>query len=80
MFQIFSYFAKNAIEASLIVVYAKCMTGELERIAVKKTLPKNLQVLQVNALAPQRKALDVKTKQPIQMDVAIFTRFTKQIK
>ena len=74
MFQIFSYFANNATEASLIVVHVKCIIGELELIAVKKTQPKSRQVLQANALGQQRKELDAKIKQPIQMVDAIYTK------
>jgi hypothetical protein len=74
MFQIFSYFASSAIEASLIVVHVKCIIGELELIAVKKTQRKSRQVLQANALAQQRKELDAKTKQPIQMVDVIYTK------
>jgi hypothetical protein len=36
MFQIFSYFVNNVIEASLIVVPAKYIIEELGLIAVKK--------------------------------------------
>jgi hypothetical protein len=53
------------------------MIGGLELIAVKKVQPKNQLVLQANALGQQRKGQDAKTKQPIQMVDAIFTKYYK---
>jgi hypothetical protein len=52
MFQMFSYFAKDVIEVSRIVVYVNCIIGELELIAVKKK-PKSRQVLKVNSAEQQ---------------------------
>lgn len=78
MYQIFSYFAGNVIEASLIVVFVKFIIGELELIAVKKTQAKSRQVLQANAPGQQRKELYAKTKQPIQMVDVIYTEFCKK--
>ncbi|MDZ4668415.1 MAG: hypothetical protein SGJ00_11090 [bacterium] len=49
----------------------------MEIIAVKKTQLTSHQALQANAQAQQRKELDVKTKQPIQMAVAIYTKLYK---
>jgi len=75
--QIFSYFANHVIEVSLIVVHVKCIIGELELIAVKKTQPKSQQILQANVLELQRKEQGAKTKQPIQMVDAIYIKFYK---
>ena len=44
---------------------------------MKKTLPKSRQVIHANVLEQQRKELDVKTKQPIQMADVIYTNFYK---
>jgi len=76
-YQIFSYFANNAIEVSRIVVFVKNIIGELELIAVKKTQPTSHPALQANARGQQRKEPDVKTKQPIHMAVAIYTKLYK---
>lgn len=54
MLGIFSYFAKNVIEANLIAVPAKCISEELELIAVKRK-PKSRQVLKVNSAEQQKK-------------------------
>jgi len=77
MFQIFSYFAYNAIEASLIVVHVECIIGLLEPIAVKIAQPISRQVLQHNAQEQQKKEQDVEIRQPIQMVAAICTKFYK---
>jgi hypothetical protein len=74
MFQIFSCFASNAIEASPIVVYAKFIIDDLVIIAVKKMCRKSLQPLQGNVLEQQRKVLDAKTRQPIQMVDVIYIK------
>ncbi len=82
MFQIFSYYAKSAIEASLIVVHAKYITDEQEQIAVIKVQAKakalakrkSRQALRVNVQEQQRKGLDAKTKLRIQMVDAIYIK------
>ena len=74
-FQIFSYFANYAIEVSLIAVFVNNTIGELELIAVKITQLTRLQLLQANVQVQQRKEADVKTKQLIQMGVAIYIDF-----
>jgi hypothetical protein len=77
MYQIFSYFANNAIEVNQIVAFVKNIIGELELIAVTKTQLTSRQSLRANVQGQQRKELDVKTKQPIQMVVAIYTKLYK---
>jgi hypothetical protein len=47
----------------------------LEPIVAKTTQLINHQLLQANALAQQRKEIDVKTEQLIQTGVAIITKF-----
>ena len=80
MYQTFSCFANNAIEANPIVVLVKYIIGESELIAVKKTHQISHPLLQPNAEGQQRKELDVKIKQPIQMGVAIYTKLKKTLK
>jgi hypothetical protein len=55
MFQMFSYFAKDVIEVSRIVVYVNCIIGELELIAVKKKQVKDGIELQASAPEQQLK-------------------------
>lgn len=55
MFQMFSYFAKDVIEVSRIVVYVNCIIGELELIAVKKKQAKDGIELQASAPEQQLK-------------------------
>lgn len=52
MFQMFSYFAKDVIEVSRIVVYVNCIIGELELIAVKKKQAKD--GIELQASAPEQ--------------------------
>lgn len=73
-YQIFSCFANNVTEVSPIVVLVKYIIGELELIAVKKTQQISHQLLLANAQEQQRREIDVKTKQPIQTGVAIYTK------
>jgi hypothetical protein len=48
MYQIFSYFANNAIEVNLIVAFVKYIIEEWEPIAVIKQKLTNHPLLQVN--------------------------------
>ena len=77
MYQICSYFANNVTEVNRIVAFVKNIIGELELIAVIKTQLKCQESLQINAQGEQRKELDVKRKQPIQMADAIYTKLYK---
>jgi len=74
MYQIFSCFANNVIEVSPIVVLVRFIIGGLELIAVKKTPKISHQFPLANAREQQKREIDVKTKQPIQTGVAIYTK------
>lgn len=70
-FQTFNCSAKSATEVSRIAVPVKFTIGALERTAAINRPQINHPVQQRNARAQQRKVRDVKTEQPIQMDVVI---------
>ncbi len=72
--QIFNCSVKNAIEASLTVVFAKYTIEGLEPIAVKERNPPNHPIFQVNAQVQQRRERDVKIKRPVQAAAAIFIK------
>lgn len=79
-YPIFSYFAKNVIEANLTVVPVKCIIKESGLIAVIKLQLKSRRVLQANAPEQQRKEPDAKTKQPVQIVDVTCTKIFKKIK
>lgn len=77
LYPIFNCFVKNAIEASRTVVFAKYTAERLEPIAVMARKPPHHPMFPVNAQEQQRKVRGVKTKRPVQMADAIFTKFYK---
>jgi len=77
MYQIFSYFANNAIVVNQIVAFVKYIIEELGRIVVTKRKLTGHQSLQVSVQGQHKKEIDVKRKQPIQMAVAIYTKLYK---
>lgn len=79
LYQIFSCFAKNAIEVNPIVVFVKYIIQEWELIVVTKKQLISHQILQPNAEEQQKKEQDAKTKQLIRMGAAICTKFYKRL-
>lgn len=82
MFQTFSYFAKNAIAVSRIIPIAKYIIRKWEKRRMKIQVQKaNRQFLQTHAVPAKRcnvqvlprKAQDVRIKQSIKMENAIYT-------
>lgn len=78
-YQIFSYFAKNVIGVSLIVVHVKCIIKKLAQIAVTKSQVKRHQKRLANAQERQRQELDAKRKLPVQIVDVTCTKYLYEI-
>jgi hypothetical protein len=81
--QIFSCFALLAIVVNPIAVFVKFTIEELVPIVVKDKRLKNPTIhllLQVNALAPQKKEIGVKTEPQILTVAATFIKILNQLK